>query len=356
MFKKKSLILLLLLIGILTISSVSANEILNDSDNQVIGEENIAELDSQNELNIGFEKDDAILNEDDEDYEYYLGFECSNYYNDAYVNLTLPKNAEGNLVVSLIGYDDDYDEIYTEIGNVKLADGKASFKLPCSELISYEYMAEYTGSDYEVQSVDNSISIVPKVIYSPMVWIGQDNYMSFQMPENEQLRLLLYQNYNLVTETLIHDGSKIKLTNLSKNYISYQLEYYKVDEEWEYASSDLYLEVMQDSPDFKLNVTVSDEVIGSTISHILIQLPHSHSYFEDMITVILDGDESKSIKTDSADFYIPISNLTMGTHTVDVICKADEYYNESRARTTFDINYIAVNVDENYDYGSLIYI
>ena len=362
MFKKKSLIFLLLLIGILTISSVSANEILNDSDNQVIGEENIAEIDSQKELNIDLDEDNAILNEDDEDYEYYPGFECSNYYNDAYVNLTLPKNAEGNLVVSLIEYDDDYDEIYTEIGNVKLVDGKASIKLPCSELISYEYMAEYTGSDYKVESVDEYISIVPKVIYSPKVWIGQDNYMSFQMPENEQLGLLLYQNYDLVTETLIHDGSKIKLTNLSEGYIDYYLTYYdyltyyEVGEKWVYDSSKLYLQVMQDSPNFKLNVTVSDEVIGSDSAYLQIQWPFDHLYFEDMITIILDGDESKAFKTDRGYFYIPISNLAMGIHTVDVICKADEYYNESRAHTTFDINYIAVNVDENYDYGSEIYV
>ena len=163
MFNKKILIFLLLLVGILTISAVSANEIVNESDTQLSIDENIIEADCQNDESAG---DNTVLKENGEEYDEdnYPGFEYSNYYDDAYVNLTLPKNAQGNMVVSLIEYDDDYEEIYTEIGNVELVNGKASFKLPCLEFISYEYMAEYTGDDYEVEPVYKDISIVPKVI------------------------------------------------------------------------------------------------------------------------------------------------------------------------------------------------
>ena len=353
MFNKKILIFLLLLVGILTISAVSANEIVNESDTQLSIDENIIEVDCQNDESAG---DNTVLKENGEEYDEdnYPGFEYSNYYDDAYVNLTLPKNAQGNMVVSLIEYDDDYEEIYTEIGNVELVNGKASFKLPCLEFISYEYMAEYTGDDYEVEPVYKDISIVPKVIFSPKVWIGEDNYISFRMPDGEELKAMLYRNYDLVAETVIQDGSKIKLTDLSNGYNNYYLEYYTMDEDW-FSSSEFYMQVMENSPDFKLNVTVSEEVAGSHYPNVLIELPGDHEYFEDMITVIVDGDESNAIKTDSCDFYIPSDNLTMGTHTLDVICKADDYYKQSRVLTTFNLSYIAVNVDERYDYASLMW-
>lgn len=353
LFNKKILIFLLLLVGILTISAVSANEIVNESDTQLSIDENIIEADCQNDESCD---DNAVLKENGEEYDedYYPGFEYSNYYDDAYVNLTLPKNAQGNMVVLLIEYNDDYEEIYTEIGNVELVNGKASFKLPCLEFISYEYMAEYTGSDYEVEPVYKDISIVPKVIFSPKVWIGEDNYISFRMPDGEELKAMLYRNYDLVAETVIQDGSKIKLTDLSNGYNNYYLEYYTLDEDW-FSSSEFYMQVMENSPDFKLNVTVSEEVAGSHYPNVLIELPGDHEYFEDMITVIVDGDESNAIKTDSCDFYIPSDNLTMGTHTLEVICKADDYYKQSRVLTTFNLSYIAVNVDERYDYASLMW-
>ena len=362
MFKRKTILLLIsLIVGILTISGVSASEMLNDAADEV----GIYDVSFQSDFSDDLKNcnDDSSLLEETEIYEddvYYPGFECSSYYNDAYVNVTLPKKANGNLVVSLIEYDDDYEETVNEIGNVKLVDGKASFKLPCSELISYEYKAEYTGDDYNLDELNNWITVMPKVNVNHILWIEDDNYMSFEMPNDEQLKLLLYREGNLLTETVIKNGSKLKLDNLILGDSDYYLEYYKLENgeyDW-YGDYSLYLEVRQDNPEFKLNVTVDDALFKSDNTNIRIALPNSHNnYYDDMITVIVDGDKSKAITSDSSDFYIHINDLDYGEHTVDVICKADNYYKEAKASTTFNISYLIFNVDESVEYGrSPIYI
>lgn len=352
MFKKNSIMLILVLIAILAISNVSASEITTNSSDDVNIDDNLA-LKSVNEDVLS-----DIYNNSDENGEldgYYPGFEYSNMYDDAYVNLTMPNDAKGNLVVSLYDYDENDDLITTEIGNVKVIDGKASVKLPCLELKGYEFGAKYTGRDYYVDPLEEYVKIIPKIDVSSIIWINDDNYLSFGMPEGEMLKLLAYQNDNLVTNTTIKNGSKIKLDKLTCDNFYYYLEFENMDETY-YAYYDFGLEVRPDNPEFELNVTVYDVIFGTYENCVNIELPLNHYYFEDMITVIIDGDKSKAIKTDSNYCYFDAENLTSGVHTVDVICEADDYYKKATASTTFNVGYIAVNVGKTYEYNGYIYV
>ena len=352
LLNKKFMLISVFVIFLIAMSVVSANEITTNSTDEVVINDNLA-LKAVKEDTIS-----DVYNNSDENGElddYYPGFEYSNMYNNAYVNLTLPEDAKGNLVVSLYDYDEDLNLITTEIGNVNVIDGKASVKLPCMELTEYEFGAEYTGSDYSVDPLDEYVQIIPKFDVPSIAWVNDDVYISFEMPEGEMLKLFAYQTDNLFYRTTIKNGSKIKLNNLTCGYSYYYLTFENMDETYS-ADYNFGLDVRPDNPEFELNVTVDDIIIGEDINYVNIELPRDHYYFEDMITVIIDGDKSNLIKTDTNHFYLNVKNLTPGIHTVDVTCEADDYYKKATASTTFNVSYIAINVDKIYEYNGMIYV
>ena len=337
-----------MLIGILAISSVDASEIATNSSDEIsFNNDSVLESVSEECLSDVYNNSDEFGELDD----YYPGFEYSMMYDDAYVNLTLPKDAKGNMLVSLYDYDDEDNMITTEIGNVQLIDGKASVKLPCLKLEGYWVEAEYTGSDYAVDSLNEYIEIIPKFNVPSIVWIEDEIYLNFEMPEGEMLELIIRKNNNMLIDTTVTNGSKVKLNNLTDGYYYFGFE----DEANSYyADYDFYLEVRPDNPEFQLNITVPDVVYGEdTDNYIRFELPQNHYYFEDMLTVIIDGDKSKAIKFDSQDGYFDVENLSYGIHTVEVVCEADVYYKKASANTTFLVNYIAFNLDKFCEYGMI---
>ena len=75
----------------------------------------------------------------------------ANNYDNTYVFIEMPKNAKGNLTVTLNG---------EEYASVKAA-GKVNISLNDLKWGRSELKAEYTGDDYDIKSIDDTITVIP---------------------------------------------------------------------------------------------------------------------------------------------------------------------------------------------------
>ena len=355
--KKIILTISLLLITLIAISTVTAEEITNETDTVSIIEDNTNSIIETT--------DDAIITDSEDDYDdeneqYY--FTYSNMYDNAYVNLTLPEKANGNMVVSTVEYDDEDEPTYNQIADVKLTKGHASYKLPFKEFDYYEIKAEYTGTDYNVETLEVGFDLIPQIIYAEKIWINDDNYIQFHLPQNQIINVSIYKDdyeeeFDKIT---IRDGSKYKLNNLQPGDSSFYFEFYNEDDIW-IGSYYLYQDIIPLSPNYQLQIKALDALYGSRYIEMHVELPtvtvgdSSGTYgYDTPVTIIIDGDVANAINaTLQSEICFETGNLDYGNHELELIWYGDDYFKKSTSKTNFTVSYIACNVESQWDYGQI---
>ena len=96
------------------------------------------------------------------------------YGDDEYISLKLPKNATGNLTVTVDGEN---------FANVKLKDGYANVSLKSLNKTS-KIVASYTGEDYDIEYLEDTLEVYYLVEYSLYVKLNETAWISVVLPED----------------------------------------------------------------------------------------------------------------------------------------------------------------------------
>ena len=221
----------------------------------------------------------------------------------ALINLTLPKNAKGNLVVEI------YDSNNKSLKNItkKLVNGTAAIPLINSGVYG-EYLrviAKYTGTDYSVIGSDkNYITINPKISVPAKMLEGEKKYVSINLPGKEgtlKLYMDVYYNstYKEVTKTytaqLVNGKANI---SLSKFKSGSKIFFISFIEKLSNGSSVSY--IYNSYSDFEilkpLNIVTSSIYYGGSVKIQAYKAggkPLAYKY----ITVKINGKTFKKVKT-----------------------------------------------------------
>ena len=134
------------------------------------------------------------------------------------VSIDLPGDATGDLIVEING---------SPYNSTALKDGKATILLPSKELGDYEYFAYYRGN-YEVPSVRNKMSIVPKLKHTGNSKYPQNGTVTVDMGGDGNATLVIFAECIPIAEfeingkdTIIIDKEILDKTKIiAKTYAS----------------------------------------------------------------------------------------------------------------------------------------
>ena len=279
------------------------------------------------------------------------------------VTLVLPGDAKGSLEV----WDSE-----TLIENAPLVNGFANIALKNLQLGEHNIIVKYTGQDYEVDELDEMISVDPKIIKPNKVWRYGDYSIVFELPSNYNGVLTLTINGQSKSTRLVNGKANIGLFDLESasygededySYLSFSIKY--VDDNNGYEFDRLYgVRVSDISPNVELTFRDDDTILRdyddysskSTSYHVeFINLPE---YLYGDVEVLIDGIFAQKFCIDEemgeTSFGIDVNNLTLGKHDVEFKYLGNSYYLPATAKSSFNVVDIIVDtpdevVIEGYD-------
>ena len=212
------------------------------------------------------------------------------YPNDFLVDLILPADANGKLVVF------DY---YTaeEFGSVDLKNGIAVLNLSCVPFGDHVLSGKYVGSDYEVEDSYRQIYTLKPLVKIPYdEKYGTNKSITFQVPSQANGELSVSLDGKPITVSLVDGKASIKMSNFSigehKILFDYNDDYYgHIAEEYSFdilphpvrlVAKDINMSYY-DGTYFKVTVYGKDGKIAKGVN----------------VTFYVNGKKYKTVKTDS---------------------------------------------------------
>ncbi len=237
------------------------------------------------------------------------------YNQDNAVSLKLPKNAKGNLLVNIDG---------ETVSNVKLVNGYASVSLNKFKDIgkSYDLFAEYTGTDYYVNSIDETFLNGPYIQLESQLIQNQETTLTFELPNSYSGTLYLeVPGYDgKISSKVVNGKAFVKFTAKESGYIDIN---YVDDSGYEY---DDWLDIfvgpnpnmvatveskVNQNPVFKVNVAND---AGGAISVIVNGKEYTSAYFTKSGSLTIPGladGKYIAIVTYSGDYKYPSVSKTL---------------------------------------------
>ena len=106
-------------------------------------------------------------------YQFHIPYEVE-YLDSSKVQLNLPGDANGNLIVYVDG------KLFS---SVKLAKGHASVKIDSFAPGEHDITVRYDGNDYNMSDVNTSFYILPKISLDYRFTAGEDKYVTVEVPK-----------------------------------------------------------------------------------------------------------------------------------------------------------------------------
>ena len=149
-------------------------------------------------LNHGSDNSSYLGDEDSEDESAVIEMpEKVEYGEEKTINISLPANATGNLVVYNGTYNESsYAYDWKILENISLTDGKAAYDVYRLPLGNYYLKAIYDGDDYEVSAAEHEVNIVPAVKFSPnskspFIYENLNDYAEIILPSDTNRTLIV---------------------------------------------------------------------------------------------------------------------------------------------------------------------
>ncbi len=280
--------------------------------------------------------------------------ETFTYNGNDVISLTLPGNASGNLTV--YEFEDGHK---VTIKTVELKDGKAEISLSDLPFGDYDIYAEYTGEDYDVEVVNEDISVVPRVDYAKYVWKNGNYTVTVSSPDNVKGNLsvfIILGSYWGPEENLdIYNGPargsvSIDLPLDKLNITNYPFCVIYSEDGDRVTFKEYEFRIFENSPDSNVTIEFAKKLnkFGDVdYAYIISNLPRDAQGFE--YEVYVDGKlvAGKEIYFD--DYYsatitgdIDMENLTLGTHSWKINATFYRYYNPISQEGTFTVTWIDV--------------
>lgn len=191
--------------------------------------------------------------------------------NDNKITLMLPEDASGNLSVEI--YDENEQELHFS-KSMPLSDGAAAIQIPSLKLGSYWIRASYAGSDYDVDEVATTLSMIP-LISDDNLELGGENEVVFQLPQDADGTLsVVVTNWDddvLINESIPLVGGKASFSLKGYPADTYYATYsYRGDRYGSYENS-ADLVVSKHSP--AVSLSIPKEIIAKDTSTLTFTLP-----------------------------------------------------------------------------------
>ena len=254
------------------------------------------------------------------------------YNTPATVNLTLPSNAKGTLVVNFNG------KKYTG----KFTKGFASVSITTKLNFGYyDIEAYYDGSDYDVLTAEESIGIVPKIVLNDYMWIQDNNKIVVQGPTTAKGTVNVEVDNEQFAKVKMSKGkAEISLKNLEAG--EREISIYYSEGDFEYGGySNVYM--ISQSPDSGFDVNIDDAILRGSDFGVSPVMPE---YASGDFAMYIDG---VKYEVDFGEDYYDInsSSLSLGKHTVKFELKNDPYYKNSTKTYSFDVADVIINIPKH---------
>ena len=187
-----------------------------------IVEVDISKLDAGNySMCVSFEGDDTFyaLNRTYNftvDYGFHIPFDVE-YMDSSKVSLRLPSDATGDLMVYVNG------KLFK---SAKLNNGYAEIRISSLEPNEYDICIRYSGDDYNVSEVNESVIVLPKISLTYRFTAGEDKYITVQVPKTTN-GYVVFEINGKSHKVNIKDGiAKLSLKNLNAGEHEIYIDYY----------------------------------------------------------------------------------------------------------------------------------
>ena len=234
----------------------------------------------------------------------------------------LPKDATGTLKVYSVTYDDDYNEVFTEIGSADAKDGAAKVSINDLPVGNTEIYANFTGS-VDVEDKWGSVFVKPFVSVPRAMIVGEDAYVDVKTSNDVNVTVSVYyqftddDNYEyilLASKDVVDGQAKIPLSSLEKG--NYEL-LITCESDSDLLSDDVYFMYVVDKYDINLTITYCPEnvLVDGGYGDVDFEIP---VYADGNISLYIDG---KLVYTDAdtpSSVYFNSTGLSLGEHTLSV--------------------------------------
>lgn len=233
------------------------------------------------------------------------------------VSLVLPKNAKGNLVLEIDG---------NTYAKQPVTNGEAEIILKNFDIGTYNLKAYYDGSDYEVESIEDTINVAGKISISNEYLLFNDYAVFYlNLPKDVEGDLIVEYSNKEYREKLVDGFAEIIISNFN---LGEQLVTAR------FNSADGSFDIVED---FILHIDpifdVPDEYVVFSGNTITVYVP---SGFEGTVNVDVDGNVAGSKVISAGKASVSLSQLTAGSHSVCIdIIGSGQFDTFSKS---FDIN------------------
>ena len=267
------------------------------------------------------------------EYPNWMWGDSMRYGDDGNITLVLPEDAKGTLNVTIDG---------KHVADVTSSDGRFSIPFAGLDVGKHTISANYTGSDYYVEAIENpEFSVVPFVSVPKLLY--------YQDKENSIITVKLNDNASEVLnitiredDTFDSDYEELLYSKIANGTVIVNLPelgggrgYYVYvtygDETVRYEGRPYFrLEVRSDDPNYKLNLTFPDNVtVGSVAKIIVHNFPYDANY---NFMIYVNGVSSAWWYDQYDNLEIPTEVMLFGENNVTVVFEDTAgYYNTTSA-------------------------
>lgn len=148
--------------------------------------------------------------------------ETMHYSDSESIDLRLPRDAAGNLLIT-----DGKNHV---LFNQTLNEGVASYPLSGFRVGDYIFHAEYTGTDYNIESKDINLKVLPLIIYPARMGVGENKFLTFDFGQGSNGVITIDADYERYASVNVVNGkASVSLSRLEDGNIDLDIEYWGDD-------------------------------------------------------------------------------------------------------------------------------
>ena len=255
---------------------------------------------------------------------------------DAIINVSLPRDANGNVTVTLDGVD------YTGVA----LNGTALVYIPNLPIGKYNITIAYLDDKYASKTINGTITVVKNTHYNmdinvEDVKVGEEAIINIELPSDATGSVEVVIG-NITQSANIKNGkASVSIGNLSAGQYTATIQY-NGDNKYESAKTTASFNVTKHES--KVDISVDDIEIGKDA---VVTVSVTSGATGNVTFTVGDKTETVGIKDGKA--TLTVKDLASGDYTVSAVYNGDDKYLSSSNSTSFKVSKLESKVDISVD-------
>ena len=255
---------------------------------------------------------------------------------DAIINVSLPRDANGNVTVTLDGVD------YTGVA----LNGTALVYIPNLPIGKYNITIAYLDDKYASKTINGTITVVKNTHYNmdinvEDVKVGEEAIINIELPSDATGSVEVVIG-NITQSANIKNGkASVSIGNLSAGQYTATIQY---DGDNKYGSAKTTASFNVTKHESKVDISVDDIEIGENA---VVTVSVTSGATGNVTFTIGDKTETVEIKDGKA--TLTVKGLVSGDYTVSAVYNGDDKYLSSSNSTSFKVSKLESKVDISVD-------